>query len=130
MDGVKIIVKALIRKGDKFLVLRRSSDDVSRPNLWDFPGGNLEKDEHILKALKREVKEESSVRIKNLRPLHIISGEYKKNNFFWVMVGYIADYSSGKVKISHEHRDFRWVTKKEFLKLKSANYLREFIKRV
>jgi hypothetical protein len=34
---------------------------------------------------------------------------------------------SGKIKLSHEHTEFRWATKEEILTLKTENYLRAFL---
>lgn len=130
MDNVKILLKPIIKKGNKFLILKRSANDVNRANCWDFPGGNLEFGEDALKSLKREIKEEASINVKNIRLLHVITEIDKKKNLFWVKIGYVAEYASGKVKISDEHSEYRWVTTKEFLKLKSADYLMEFAKMI
>jgi|ETN02SMinimDraft_4_1059925.scaffolds.fasta_scaffold121767_2 ADP-ribose pyrophosphatase YjhB (NUDIX family) len=130
MDNVKILLKPIIKKGNKFLILKRSADDKNRPNCWDFPGGNLEFGENAMEALKREIKEESNLSVKNIKPLQVISEKDKKKNLFWVRIGYTSEYSGGEVKISEEHNDYKWVTKAEFLKLESADYLMEFAKNI
>lgn len=112
---------------DKFLALKRPADDYSRPNCWDLPGGNLGFGENIDKCLRREIEEETSLDVKDIQPLHIISELDSKKNIFWIEIGYTCKYNEGEVKLSSEHTEYRWVTKDEFLELKSADYLVEFV---
>lgn len=131
MDNVRVLLKAIImNEEDKFLILRRPADSHSRPNCWDFPGGNLEFGENAEKCVRREIEEETTLRVKELRPLHIISELDPKKNIFWIEVGYVCRYDKGKVKLSAEHCEYRWASKEEFLKLESANYLMEFARRI
>jgi 8-oxo-dGTP diphosphatase len=52
------VVAAIIEneKGEILCALR--SPDMSIPNMWEFPGGKVEKGEDIFTALKREIDEE------------------------------------------------------------------------
>jgi len=127
MDNVRILLKAIIKKEDKILALKRPTDAYSRPNCWDLPGGNLEYGENATECITREIGEETSLKVKNLRPFHVISESDPKKNIFWVEIGYVCEYVRGDVKLSSEHSEFRWLRIAQFLKLKSADYLREFI---
>ena len=49
---------AAIFRGEKFLLVRRSKEEETRPQEWEFPGGHREKSETIEEAAKREVLEE------------------------------------------------------------------------
>jgi A/G-specific adenine glycosylase len=53
-------VIAVIQKGNKYLIQKRSSKGLLA-DLWEFPGGKIEKGETPREALKREVKEELAV---------------------------------------------------------------------
>ena len=129
MDNVKVLLKAIIKKGDKFLVIQRSSDDVSRPNKWDFPGGNLEWGEDSMDCIVREIREETDLSVNGIRAFYVVSEKKTlKKELFWVQIGYVANYDCGEVKLSHEHQDYKWVDKDEFLKLESSDYLKEFVK--
>ena len=57
-----ISVGALILKGDKVLLHHRTDYDM-----WDLPSGSMEKNETIIQALKREVKEETGLKIKPVK---------------------------------------------------------------
>jgi mutator protein MutT len=47
----------------RILVSQRSLDSKMYPGQWQIPGGKVEKDEDCLKALKREVKEETNLEV-------------------------------------------------------------------
>jgi ADP-ribose pyrophosphatase YjhB (NUDIX family) len=60
VDGIPQVVlslKALIRKGNSYLFIKRSSKLDYAPGLWDLPGGKLGIGEDVNKTLLREVKE-------------------------------------------------------------------------
>jgi 8-oxo-dGTP diphosphatase len=54
-------VKAVIRRRDRVLILRRSARSPQYPGQWDLPGGAVEKGESLEHALLREVKEETGL---------------------------------------------------------------------
>ena len=56
-----VVATALIKKDNKFLILKRKSG--IHEEKWSFPGGKSEKGEDILETLKREVKEETNLNI-------------------------------------------------------------------
>jgi len=58
----KVVVGALIREGHVLLVHRRP-DKQARPDVWDLPGGVMERGESELGALARELHEELGVQI-------------------------------------------------------------------
>lgn len=130
INSVRIIAKAIITKKGKFLTLKRNANDPARPNCWVFPGGNLEFGENINECIIREIKEETSLEVKEIKPLHINSEIDPKKNIFWIEIGYLCKYKSGEVKLSEEHSEYKWVTKDEFLSLESAIYLMDFVKRI
>jgi ADP-ribose pyrophosphatase YjhB (NUDIX family) len=130
MDKVRVLVKAIIIKNGKLLALKRPKEAYSRPNAWDLPGGNLDFGEEANAAIERELNEETSLKIKNLRPFHVISKLDEKKEVFWIEICYLCDYDMGEVKLSSEHTEYKWVTKDEFLKLESADYLMEFVRHI
>jgi mutator protein MutT len=120
--------KAVIMDGNKYLILKRSKEAVTYPNHWDFPGGRLEKGENTSEALEREVMEETTLKVKAIKPLftfHEILNERKL-----VFIVYLCEKISGEVKLSHEHTEYRWATREEILKLDIENYLRAYLRAV
>ena len=47
----------------RVLLVHRSSSKARYPNVWDFPGGHLERGENSRQALVRELREELGVEI-------------------------------------------------------------------
>ncbi|MBI2672460.1 NUDIX domain-containing protein [Candidatus Woesearchaeota archaeon] len=76
-----VTATAIIIKDGKFLITKRSPNEKAFPNLWTVPGGKLEQKDYINKQkdtkdcwynaienlLKREVKEETNLEIKNIK---------------------------------------------------------------
>ncbi len=62
-DGIqKLSVGAAFLHEGKLLILKRSAHDFM-PNIYELPGGALEKDESLLQALERELLEETNCSI-------------------------------------------------------------------
>jgi 8-oxo-dGTP diphosphatase len=129
-DDIKFLQKVVVydTKQSKFLVLRRAANDPSRPNCWDLPGGNVLFGENYLDSLIREVAEETSLKIKNVQPIQVVTNFEK--GIYYLFIGYSCIADSTKVKISKEHSEYKWVTKAEFLKLESADFLTELVKQL
>ena len=58
----KLYVLAYLRNGDKILLLRRLNASFA-DGLYSLPGGKIEPDETALKAIKREIQEETGLEI-------------------------------------------------------------------
>lgn len=59
---VKVVAAIIENEKDEILCALRSPD-MSIPNMWEFPGGKVEKGEDIFTALKREIDEELQCKI-------------------------------------------------------------------
>lgn len=126
VNKVQILQKLAMISNDKVLVLKRAPDNRSRPNTWDFTGGNVDDEDVKLSgegilftALKREAKEETGVNLirKKLEVVYIDSGLNTEGNLV-IWIGYKCNFKTKpEIKLSFEHSEFKWVTKKEFLKL-------------
>lgn len=126
-DDIKFLQKILIfhPKESKFLALKRSGTLKSRPNCYDLPGGNVLFGELHMISLEKEIKEETDLETVNIK-IAYFSTDYK-NGIYYIFAGYMGKAVSDKVKVSHEHSEYKWTTKDEFLKLESADYLVNFI---
>ena len=121
-----VTATAIIVKNGKFLITKRSSSEKAFPNLWTVPGGKLEKNDYIKKPkdtedcwynaienlLKREVKEETNLEIKNIKYLTSLTF-IRPDNIPVVVLSFFADYHQGEVKLSQELTEHAWVTLKE-----------------
>lgn len=58
----EVVVGALVR-GGRVLLVHRSPNRCAYPDVWDLPGGHIERGESGLRALTREMHEELGVQI-------------------------------------------------------------------
>jgi len=110
---IRLAFKAVIKKGDKILVLKRAEKEDCFKEMWDIPGGRMEFGETPDQALRREVLEETGLAIRIIKPVRMWT--FFKNNKSIQVVGItsLCEYESGEVKLSEEHVDFKWIRPEE-----------------
>ena len=121
-----VVVTGIVVKDGKFLITKRSPNEKAFPNLWTVPGGKLElsdykdrpKDtgshwynifEHLL---KREVKEETGLDIKNIKYLTSLTF-VRPDGIPTIIISLFADHDKGKVVLNGESVDHAWVSLEE-----------------
>ena len=122
--------KAIImNKEGKMLILHRTETAPSMPNKWDFPGGDLDFGEDATEGIKREIREETGLDLRDLRPFDVES-RINQVGDFWVTIAYMAETDLDDVSLSYEHDEYRWVSKEEFLSLESSDKLKKFVRKL
>jgi len=114
--------KALIQKEDKFLIIKRSENAKNYPLHWDLPGGKLEHGETPKEGLVREVMEETNLVVKVKNPFF---SYLETQGVFAYVVVYECELISGKLKLSHEHGEYKWVSKEELKELLIEPYVKK-----
>ena len=130
MSNFTVVVTAIVKFENKFLILKRSPTMKIHPNLWSFPGGKLEPGEDIFECLKREIKEETNLEVKpEFR--YISNYTYQRKDKTWTLgLCFLTESKSDKVQISTEFTDFKWITKEEFNKYEHIDNLDNEIKNI
>lgn len=122
----KVVITAIVVKDDGFLILQRSGNEKKFPNRWTVPGGklttedyvNLEKDTpyywyNVLeRTLRREVKEEAGIEIKNIRYVTSLA-DYYENEEPTLVISCLADWAGGEIKLDSSMVNYRWVNLEE-----------------
>jgi len=103
---ISIVVSALIQKGKKVLLVKRKKTKKSFPNYWGVPTGKVKPGETLEKALKREVKEETNLKIKPLEVYHIAQ-EFHDNHHHLVLA-FGCKIIKGKLKAGSDVSEVRW----------------------
>jgi lipopolysaccharide heptosyltransferase III len=115
---------AIIKDKDKFLVIKRKDEQI-HSGKWMFPGGILEEGETFEEALKREIKEEVGLEIKEIVK-EISNYKYPRpDNKITLGKSYLVSIDNDKVTINEEIEDYKWVTLEEFEQLDSVEGLAE-----
>ena len=110
---VHLTQKCFVFTNERLLVLRRTETAPARPLTWDLPGGALIMGEEPLRALAREVTEETGLVPYDLAPVTLRS-RFNEVDQFWVTVYYQARVASEAVSLFFEHDQYQWVTPGEF----------------
>ena len=115
---------AIIRKDEKYLIVRRSLSKKAFPGKWTVPGGGLEVDDYINlpkaslsspqwyfaveKSLMREVMEEVGLEVGKFNYLCSLTF-ILPNGTPSVVLSYYCDWKLGEVKLNEENIDYKWV---------------------
>ncbi|MCF8118457.1 MAG: NUDIX domain-containing protein [Desulfarculaceae bacterium] len=95
-------VKAVLYRENKVLLL------IDHNGKADLPGGRVEPGEDLREALRREVREETGLNIKNLatwRGWHL-----EKGRLYILGTTFFCEEDGGDFRLSPEHGDYEWVS--------------------
>ncbi|HBH46631.1 MAG: hypothetical protein A2445_02730 [Candidatus Jacksonbacteria bacterium RIFOXYC2_FULL_44_29] len=132
----KAVIKGLIYqpnwfKPSKFLLVKRSNHESFEPGCWDLPGGGIDAFEQPEEALKREVKEETDLVVKPIKPLVIYSTQgVVDTHIHYVNILYQCHYVSGQITLSKEHDEYCWLTLKQARKLTTTKELAHYLGKI
>mgnify|MGYP004509387955 FL=1 len=127
----KIIVHAIIKHKNKYLVTKRSKNENVYKEYWDIPGGLANQGETPREALIREVKEEVNLKIKPVKIIHEDSNLDKEKNMIFIRLVYLTivedDFNNIKLDLL-EHTEYKLITNiKELKEEKIVPFLKEIL---
>jgi 8-oxo-dGTP diphosphatase len=108
MLNFRVAAKSFIVKDNKLLLLKRCSDNVQKPNLWEIPGGRLEPGENPYDGVKRETMEETGLEIDVLHPINVRHFVRADDQTITLIV-FLCRTNSDTVQISDEHSAYEWI---------------------
>lgn len=105
-EAVFVGVGVIIVKDGKILMgLRKGKHGTGT---WSIPGGKLDYMEELEDCARREVYEETSLRIKNLRQLTTTNNMFKDEDKHSVSIIFLADYDGGEVRVMEPEKCAEW----------------------
>lgn len=113
-NEIAVAVRGLVLHNKKILLVQRAANEVSAPNVWEFPGGKIEFGETLPQALQREIQEETGLLVE-IQKLLFADTFISSSNREIVVLTYLCTCSNHNVTLSFEHQNFHWATKEEVL---------------
>jgi len=99
------IAVGIVQKDDRVLITRRSPKGLLG-GLWEFPGGKVEGTESAKDACRREIEEETGIRVEVLDYMTHIDHAY--SHFKIGVDVFSCRYTAGDIKL-HGPVDYRWI---------------------
>ena len=128
MKGYGLTVRGVIKNDDgDILIVKRHPKSKTDPEMWELPGGKVEKGEHFADALVREIKEETSLDVNVGDFCEAIQNDYSHKRTVQLMM-YLSDVK-GSVEISDEHTEFMWASIEKIKTLKLSTSFKKVLEK-
>ena len=110
----KVCICGVIKNDDKYLIVKRKSDDPNKAGFWEFPSGKVDFGESLNEALSRELLEEVGDDFPEEEIKLIGTSEYtiEKEDVkrYTIQINYLIEVNEApEIELSEEHVDFDWV---------------------
>ena len=112
MADVHVAVGVILDAANRILITRRH-DDAHQGGLWEFPGGKVEPDESVERALARELREELGIELGDVVSLVAVRHDYGDKSVL-LDVHTVRNFS-GQAR-GLEGQPLQWVTVDELYK--------------
>lgn len=120
-ENVELTVLCLIHKDNQYLLQDRVKEDWQG---YTLPGGHVEKEESIVDAVIREIKEETGLTISNPKLCGVKQFPIEKGRYLVFL--FIANEFTGNL-VSSEEGAMHWVDKNELSNVNIVSDLNELL---
>ncbi len=107
-------VGGVVIRGNRVLLIRRGREPLKGE--WSIPGGMLELGESLKDGVKRELLEETGLKVRPLETLTVfdrIQKNGRRVQYHYVIVDYLCRSVGGRLKSGSDVLDARWVEREE-----------------
>jgi len=105
----------IVNENNELFVMKRASDDVQLPNIWEIPGGRLNLGEDPILGVQREIREETGLYVKVIYPMTVRHFTRQDGQVITMLI-FLCKPIGGFLTISKEHSDFKWMNLKDYKK--------------
>ena len=123
-----LTMRGVIKNTDnEILILKRHPKSKTDPEMWELPGGKVEKGEHFTNALIREIKEETNLDCEVGDFCEAVQNDYMHKRTVQLIM-YLENIK-GDVKISEEHTEFMWADLEKIRSLEISSSLQKILEK-
>ncbi|MFC1803119.1 NUDIX hydrolase [Thermoproteota archaeon] len=124
-------VAAIILKDNHVLLTVRGKEP--HKGMWGIPGGVVKVGETLVEAVKREVFEETNIRVEPIELLTVFDSINQDNEerikYHYVLFEYLCNYISGEVQAGDDAPDARWIPIDDLSSVPIMSSTHKFIER-
>ncbi len=122
MSNLKIVVGGLVVKDGKLAIVREKKKEIA--GLWNLPVGGLEENEKVADGAKREIEEETGLKIKLEKLVGVYQNPRRPDSMNVLKFLFLASVVSGTLKCPPDLQEVKWISFEDFKKV-SDSQLRE-----
>ncbi|MBK7966854.1 MAG: (deoxy)nucleoside triphosphate pyrophosphohydrolase [Bacteroidetes bacterium] len=100
------VVAAIVFNTENQFLMARKKEGKSLAGYWEFPGGKVDAEEDDLSALKREIKEELNVDLKEVQFVFKFTYQYPEKEI--ELVFFKAQIAQGEIRLI-DHDGMAWI---------------------
>ena len=128
MKGYGLTVRGIIKNDSgEILIVKRHPKSKTDPEMWELPGGKVERGEFFADALVREIKEETNLDVEIGDFCEAVQNDYSHKRTVQLMM-YLINVE-GEVKISDEHTEFMWASIEKIKTLEISTSLKKLLEK-
>ncbi|KZX15920.1 CTP pyrophosphohydrolase [Methanobrevibacter cuticularis] len=120
-----LTMRGLLKRQNKILILKRHPNSRTNPNRWELVGGKVDPGENFDKALIREFKEETNLKIKIADSIGAVQEDFPHKRTVALVMN--VEFISGEFKISDEHIDWKWANMDEIKELNLSGWFKKLL---
>ncbi|MCD6331545.1 MAG: NUDIX pyrophosphatase [Thermoplasmata archaeon] len=124
------VVTAVLKNGDKILILKRGDKVRTYKGKWACVSGYLEENEEALERAYIEIEEETGLKrddVKLIKAGEPIEFYDEKEKMSWRVHPFLFEAKRGDVKIDWEHTEYKWIYPEEIVKYETVPKLKDVI---
>lgn len=114
---IGVALEVYIKKNGKYLMMQRSNKKKLLPKVWMAPGGHRHYGEGLFECARREIMEETGLKIKNIKVRATGVGILQDLNYELHFHLLTADYAGGKLRQNPIDGRLVWLTPEQILNL-------------
>jgi 8-oxo-dGTP diphosphatase len=132
MKRFNVLVGIITVSGDKLLLLQRSASEKFKPRAWGPPCGKIKFRERLENAVRRELLEETGLKVNKIRGLvgySMFPSKQGDDELHNVQINFVVEVVSPEpVKLDNSSEAYKWIPISQCESIRLSRYARSTIR--